>query len=322
MASIDKLMQLHQIFDGQRTPISVAALADRLECSEKTVRRYIHDLQNELGAPLINATKGWFYDRSSLDDWQVPGLWMTKEESQAILLLLDMLGRFGNGLLNDELRSIRSRVDKILEKRGVDRAALEDKIHIVPVGQRALPTDRLQQVTTALVDNKRLSIRYRDFNQKSSNRTISPQRLVYYRDNWYVAAWCHARRGLRIFSLARIEHCALTEDRAISVTKKILNRELDSAYGVFTGEPKRTAVLRFLPAIANEIAIQQWHPAQRGRWEDDEYVLTIPYSESKELLQDVLKHLPSVCVDEPAELRDELQRILAASLESAQQMTG
>jgi hypothetical protein len=33
---------------------------------------------------------------------------------------------------------------------------------------------------------------------------VSPQRLVHYRDNWYLDAWCHLRGGLRSFAVDAI----------------------------------------------------------------------------------------------------------------------
>ena len=77
---------------------------------------------------------------------------MTRDESQSLLLLLDILSRFGNGLMDDELRGVRERIDRILAQRGVSRTELERRIRIVPVGQRALPDHRLHHVLNALVD--------------------------------------------------------------------------------------------------------------------------------------------------------------------------
>ncbi|MDT8429578.1 MAG: WYL domain-containing protein [Pseudomonadales bacterium] len=41
--------------------------------------------------------------------------------------------------------------------------------------------------------------------EELSERWVSPQRLVYYRDNWYLDAWCHLREGLRMFSIDRLD---------------------------------------------------------------------------------------------------------------------
>ena len=79
---------------------------------------------------------GWKYDPEQRDKWEVPGLWMTSEESRSLMLLLYIIGGFGNGLLNDELKAVRRSIDKSLEIRGISRADLEARIRIIPIGQR------------------------------------------------------------------------------------------------------------------------------------------------------------------------------------------
>lgn len=315
MRKFDQLYRCHQILDSRKTPIPVGELATKLECSERTVKRYLEELQDYWEAPLEHFPhKGWLYDPDRRDLWQVPGLWMTRDESQSLLLLLDILSRFGNGLLDDELKGVRDRIDRILERRGVSRAELERRIRIVPVGQRALPDHRLHHVLNALVDRKQLHVRYRNFGQRLSRRDVSPQRLVYYRDNWYMDAWCHLRKGLRIFSLARIEHCIDTNEVCVEIDDAELDTFAKSSYGVFSGAATQTATLRFLPRIAKEIATQRWHPAQTGAWEKKDYLLTLPFSEPTELVQDILRHAPDCIVEAPESLKREVVRCLEQSI--------
>ena len=43
----------------------------------------------------------------------------------------------------------------------------------------------------------------------TAERTVSPQRLTHYRDNWYLDAWDHEREALRSFALDRIGDAAV-----------------------------------------------------------------------------------------------------------------
>ena len=72
--------------------------------------------------------------------------------------------------------------------------------------------------------------------------------------------------------------------------------------------------MRFLPAVARDIASQQWHPDQLGEWDGRDYLLTLPYANDKELVQDILRHLPHVAVEAPAELRQAVHRRLRQAL--------
>ena len=83
---------------------------------------------------------------------------------------------------------------------------------------REFHLDHFQAVGSALLRRKRLVIRYhaRGTNE-ATEREISPQRLVHYRDNWYLDAWCHLRDGLRAFSVDAIRHAEILEKRARDV---------------------------------------------------------------------------------------------------------
>src|SRR4030067_2182248 len=62
-----------------------------------------------------------------------------------------------------------------------------------------------QTVACALLQRNSLHISYHGRgNDETSSREISPQRLIHYRDNWYLDAWCHSRNALRSFAVERI----------------------------------------------------------------------------------------------------------------------
>lgn len=80
-----------------------------------------------------------------------------------------------------------------------------------------------------------------------------------------------------------------------------------ASYGVFAGTPVDTARLRFLPEIAAEISRQEWHPDQQGDWDGDDYLLSVPYADARELTQDIMRHLPHVLVESPQALKDAVE---------------
>ena len=56
-------------------------------------------------------------------------------------------------------------------------------------------------------------------------------------------------------------------------------------------------------------------PKQRGYYETDgSYTLELPYADPRELVMDILRHVPEVDVLAPAALRDEVKAKLAAGL--------
>lgn len=317
MDKFDRFQLLHRYFSSHRRPVATRRLAELLECSEKTVKRSIAQMQDYLGAPIqyFPEEKGWHYANKDQQLYQLPGLWLTGSELQSLALLLQLLDTFGNGLLNDELGAINRNVEKLLAARGIERDAFEHHIKVLPLNNRYIANLLFAQVCEALLTKQRLKIRYSSYNQRRTDREISPQTLVYYRENWYLDAWCHLRNDLRTFSLARIERLVPQQQPSLAVAPEKLHSHFSQGYGIFSGPATRQAVLRFGPAIAREIAMQQWHPEQSGEWDGGDYRLTVPYSDDRELVQDILRHVPNVYVESPTTLRKAVQERLRAGLE-------
>ena len=101
---------------------------------------------------------------------------------------------------------------------------------------------------------------------------------------------------------------------AKAVAESTLNKELASAYGIFAGQPRATAVLRFTPKRARWVADETWHPQQTTRWlEDGRFELNVPYSNDKELIMDILKYGAEVEVIAPDDLREAVKNQLDAA---------
>ena len=144
---------------------------------------------------------------------------------------------------------------------------------------------------------------------------MSPQRLVHYRDNWYLDAYCHLREDLRSFAVDAIREATLFETKAREVAKAELDEYLKSGYGIFAGREVEWASLKFTPQAARWVASQTWHSSQRTRFESDgSYVLEVPYADDRELVMEILKFGPDVEVISPLHLRGKVkQRLKLAS---------
>lgn len=312
----DRFQLLHRLFRASRYPIPVSRLAERLECTEKTVKRAIESMRDYLDAPIeyYPASKGWQYSKDDNDLYELPGLWLTSHELQSLALLLQVIGNMGRGLLSEEMGVIEAHITRRLKARGIPRSVFDECIKVLPLHSRTIPGQVFSQVVGALVAGQRIEIRYKGFDNATTGRTLSPQTLVYYRENWYLDAWCHLRQALRTFSLARIEILTPLNAKALRIDKQLLADHFASSYGIFAGEAEQQARLRFYPEIAREIASQYWHPEQIGEWDGDDYLLTLPYSDDRELIKDILRYMPDIYVEAPISLRNRVRQRLEAGL--------
>ncbi|HUX62746.1 helix-turn-helix transcriptional regulator [Sulfuricella sp.] len=313
MSKLDDLYRLHRLLDGRRTAISRQALLDELEISRSKLTRLIADLRDRVGAPLVfDQERGGYRFNTADGRHHLPGLWFTGEELHALVSLDHLLQTLQPGLLDQLLAPIRARLERILQTEHLGGGEAQKRIRILAMAARAKNMRQFQTAAGAVLQRKRLSIEYynRERDQTGA-REISPQRLTHYRDNWYLDAWCHQNKALRIFAVECIRHATVSTKKARNVPDATLDRELTSAYGIFAGEPVATAVLRFTAYRARWVADEIWHPEQRSRWLDDgRYELTIPYSRDTELIMDILKHGAEVEVIAPEALTQAVKKQL------------
>ena len=316
MNVFDRIYALHKQLAGARRPIAKATLEARLECSPATVKRLIRDMRLYLDAPIEydREYNGYYYDRDTDAHFELPGLWFSAGELISLLALDQLLESVQPGLLSADLAPVRRRVERILDSRAMGAGELSQRTRVLRATARA-PGAAFADVASGLALRRRLNITYHGRARDTrSQREVSPQRLVYYRDNWYLDAWCHDAQGLRSFSLDRIEAAEVRDSAAHEMTADALDAALAAGYGIFSGPAEATAILRFSARAARWVADEQWHPDQQGMFlPDGRYELRVPYAAAEELLRDVLAYGPEAEVIGPLSLRDAIAERLAAA---------
>jgi len=298
----------------------MAELIETLGISKATVKRDLEYLKDRLHAPIVwdRTLRGYRYDAADprASGYKLPGLWFSAAEIHALLTMQQLLANLGGGLLESRLRPLMARLEALLESGDATAGEVRRRIRILHAAARPTPPAHFETVASATLRRRRLRIRYRARTSGAEGwREISPQRLVHYRDNWYLDAWCHLRDALRIFAVDAIGAVELLERAAKTVSERRLDAELAGGYGIFSGKQLTWARLRFTPARARWVSAEQWHPQQRGWFEaDGSWLLELPYSAEQELVMDILRHGPEVEVLAPQRLRTQVRERLAAAL--------
>jgi proteasome accessory factor C len=306
MDRFDRIFKLHTLFANRRTPISMEALKQELQCSRATVARALEEMEDYLGAPVEydRKRKGYYYNRrDGAHPYELPGLWFSADELHGLLICQHLLTRIGPGILQEQIRHLQSRIEQLLALHPEAAKPKLANVKFLTVGGRRLSDSRhFQNAAAALFGGKRLRIDYRArSSDELTRRDISPQNILCYRDNWYLDAWCHLREELRIFAVDKIESAEILPEDAITLPESELHTYFASAYGIFSGAAQHTAVLVFSAERARWIADEHWHPEQQTKWLDDgRFELRVPFNDHRELLMDILKYGADVEVKEPA----------------------
>ena len=257
MPRFHRIHDLLAILHGRRYAISLRELTEELECSKATVKRHINALRFEYSAPIRYDKKygGYVLDKSDEDSLQLPGIWFNISELHSLLLIQELLDQLEPGLLKVDLNPFRQRIESILSNRNIQSSDLRKRIQFIGVGVRICCPLQFKMVVRATMERKRISINYHSrTTNRLSKRTVSPQRLLYYRGNWYLVAYCHTRKEIRTLALDRIKETHPLKEPCSELEESELKRHFGQSYGIFSGEAEETAILRFTKERARWVA--------------------------------------------------------------------
>jgi predicted DNA-binding transcriptional regulator YafY len=297
--------------------VSFAALREALEVSPATLKRDLQYLRDRLGAPIAYdaADNGYRLGTPSAGTaragaasrQELPGLWFSENEVHALLTMHQLLaGLDESGVLARHLQPMLDRLQGMLGPDARQAGELTRRVKVIGTARRRVPSRWFEMLGSAVVRRQRVFLRYFKRGDRSiSEREVSPQRLVNYRNTWYLDAWCHASDGLRRFSLDAVREARVLEAKAKQMPLRELEAALDAGYGIYGGSGARVrwASLVFDADAAQWVANEEWHPLQKSRWRaDGRYELQVPYGEPTEIVMDILRHGDSVVVEGDAAL--------------------
>lgn len=316
MNRTERFYRIDQLLHEQRV-VSMAQLLAALEVSRATLKRDLEYMRDRLQAPIAWDREAGGYRFATMGTgpaYALPGLWFSAGELYALLSAQQLLAELEPGLLAPHLAPLQSRLAAILEAGGHSATTVAQRVRLLTQAKRKVTPRFFTDIAQAVLSRRQVRIhnwhRGRD---EVNERTISPQRLLHYRDNWYVLAWCHRRQALRSFAVDALRAVQLLSVPALEIADAELDAHCAAAYGIFSGQPAQTAILRFSPERARWVAAEQWHPAQRGETlADGSYRLAIPYADARELLMDILRHGRHVVVEGPDSLHAFVAEEIAA----------
>lgn len=319
---IDRLHKIQELL-GRRRIVYRSELLEKFGISRATLNRDLAELRNRYQVPIdFNQEYGGYLLGPAGEaggQFELPNMWFSAAEIHALLTMQHLLSNLDtSGLLGSQIEPLLARLTALLGVGSHPGSEVARRVRIETVAARAYRVEHFQTVGTALLRRLRLVIAYhaRGTNEHS-RREVSPQRLVHYRDNWYLDAWCHLRNELRAFALDAISEARVLDRLACDIDDAQLDRELGSGYGIFSGAEVQWATLVFSAERARWVASEKWHPAQKGRWlADGRYELVLPYSREPELIMDILRHGRHVLVLAPSALREAVRREHLAAAEN------
>ncbi len=320
MGDVERLHRIKYLIQARKC-VPLQVFLDELEISKATFKRDLEYLRSRMNANIIYDRADGGYKFASAhqggEKIELPGLWFSQKEATALVITQALLsGIDKGGLLEPHLEPLKNIIDGILGRSETTTKELRKRLKVFGMSARKSSIESFEVIGDALLKRKRLNISYyAKRNDETTEREISPQRLIYYRDNWYLDAFCHLRKDLRSFAIDGVRKALVLNKNAEEISEKSLDEYFGESYGIFSGKATQKAKLRFSPARARWVASETWHSRQKGDFDKDgRYILEFEYNQDLELVMDILKHGSEVEVISPTSLRnrvkDELRKTL------------
>ena len=217
---------------------------------------------------------------------------------------------------NTGIAPLTSIIDGILGQSNTPTKELRRRLKVFGMSARKGSIENFEEVGNALLTRKRLHITYYARGKdETTEREISPQRLIFYRDNWYLDAYCHLRKDLRSFSVDCISKAIIANSKADEISEKQLHEHFAESYGIFSGKANQRSKLKFSPEKARWVSSETWHGQQVGAFDKEgNYLLEFDYNQDPELVMDILKYGAGVEVLAPTSLRKRVKDELTKAL--------
>lgn len=320
MDRLERFYKIRELLEAKRV-VKVDVFLETLGVSLATFKRDLDYMRDRFHAPIEwdREVGGYRFVTppapAAGPKFELPGLWFNASEIRALLTMQHLLANLQPGLLGPHVQPLLERLRGLLEVGDHPSEEVERRIRILHLGARGLALPHFEVVASSVLRRQRLQITYRGRSRDDvTTREISPQRLVHYRENWYVDAWCHLREDIRSFAVDAIQSALPVEKRVKAVPEKDLDEVLSAGYGIFSGRATTWAKLKFTAERARWVAAEAWHPKQRSSFAaDGSYLLEVPYSDPRELSMDIMRHGAQVEVIAPGSLRTAVAEQLRAA---------
>jgi predicted DNA-binding transcriptional regulator YafY len=263
---------LHAL-ESSRHGATIAALADQLDVTTRTIRRDLAALQ-EAGFPLFDERDDEGRVRWRLDGQVLKGLetGFTVPELCALYLSRNLLEAVASTPFQRDLGLAFSRLAKLLSPRMrqfLDR--LPDVLSAKPAPRTRTDEkakDAVAKLLEATLHRRVTTMRYHSVSSGGvKDYVLHPYRLEFAHGGLYLLAYVPAYKDLRTFAVDRIVSVSLQKDTF--TPKQALGDDVfANSLGVNTGPPARVEI-EFAAKVAPYVRARVWHTSQQMRERPD-----------------------------------------------------
>lgn len=234
-------------------------LGETLGVSTRTIQRDIEFMKDSLDAPVEfdPIRVGYYYTE---DSFNLPFQQMTEGELLAMLVADKALGEFRGTAFEGVLQGIFVKLSEALPQEvTISPQALAEAYTFIDTAPVKSDPGIFRALQEAVNDGRTIDILYHTQSRNhTGRRLIDPYHLASVDGEWFLLAWCHERREVRVFRPSRIRELQTTNERFHRPDDFDAGRFLSTKFHAMTGDRPVSIRIRFDASLAGYIQERDW----------------------------------------------------------------
>jgi len=208
MRRAERLFEIIQILRRVRKPVTAEQLARELETSKRSVYRDIADLMAQRVPIRGEAGLGYVLDAG----FDLPPLMLTPEEIEAAVLGAQWVALRGDVSLSKAAQNLIAKIAETVPERL--RPFVLEPVSGIPPHYSSLPDNLdLARLRVSIRQGLKLALKYRDEQNRETERKVWPVAIGFHEGVRLIAAWCELRNDFRHFRTDRVVEAGFLEER-------------------------------------------------------------------------------------------------------------
>jgi predicted DNA-binding transcriptional regulator YafY len=197
LLTVLELLESHERVTG-------AELARKLEVSDRSVQRYVAQLQ-DLGIP-VESSRGVGGAYRLKPGFRLPPLMLTDDEALAVSLGLRALEPLGLSAFAPARQSAQAKLERVLPKAVAEHSRIVQEAVELEPSPWLVNTDAkvLMLLASAVETRAPISFAYISFDGSQTVREVEPYSVLNHDGRWYMIGHCRLRLAPRSFRVDRI----------------------------------------------------------------------------------------------------------------------
>lgn len=300
----DKFIRLMKIVNAiQAKPgITASELAEKCETTDRTIYRDLRMLDHV--APVTNDGYGKGY--RFIGNFAMYPLNFTEDEELVMSLLPSLVDKsqLPHGFDSAHDKIMAAHVKEMQQRR----STMEHIADLIQMGSPAYKKDSpnyLLPIMEAIIAERTLSVVYHTQSRnEETERKIDPYCLVPREQRFYLVAYCHRSKEVRMFRMSRFRSVAMTDER-FSKHDFNIHHYMKHTWSVYRGDTFITFKIKFQPDVARYIKEEEMFVRPHMTdLPDGSLLFEVTVSHDWDFLNWVRQYGPSAEILEPKEYRD------------------